>query len=228
MRMSYSIIFFCSSRRRHTRCALVTGVQTCALPIFWITVPGIQGHVAYPHLADNPITPLVRLLNTLKARVLDEGSDWFAPSNLEVTDLSVGNTATNVIPGEARARLNIRFNDLHTGAALVEWIRTTASAIAPRAVLKAKISGEAFLTPPDGFSTKITQAVQAETGIEPRLSTGGGTSDARFIRRLCPVIEFGLPNATMHKADEAAAVHDIEALARIYTRITEDMFSELY
>src|SRR3546814_1670015 len=99
----------------------------------WITVPGIQGHVAYPHLADNPITPLVRLLNTLKARVLDEGSDWFAPSNLEVTDLSVGNTATNVIPGEARARLNIRFNDLHTGAALVEWIRTTASAIAPRA-----------------------------------------------------------------------------------------------
>lgn len=194
----------------------------------WITVPGIQGHVAYPHLADNPITPLVRLLNTLKARVLDEGSDWFAPSNLEVTDLSVGNTATNVIPGEARARLNIRFNDLHTGAALVEWIRTTASAIAPRAVVEAKISGEAFLTPPDGFSTKITQAVQAETGIEPRLSTGGGTSDARFIRRLCPVIEFGLPNATMHKADEAAAVHDIEALARIYTRITEDMFSELY
>lgn len=194
----------------------------------WITVSGIQGHVAYPHLADNPITPLVRLLNTLKARVLDEGSDWFAPSNLEVTDLSVGNTATNVIPGEARARLNIRFNDLHTGAALVEWIRTTASAIAPRAVVEAKISGEAFLTPPDGFSTKITQAVQAETGIEPRLSTGGGTSDARFIRRLCPVIEFGLPNATMHKADEAAAVHDIEALARIYTRITEDMFSELY
>lgn len=194
----------------------------------WITVPGIQGHVAYPHLADNPITPLVRLLNTLKARVLDEGTDWFAPSNLEVTDLLVGNTATNVIPGEARARLNIRFNDLHTGAALVEWIRTTASAIAPRAVVEAKISGEAFLTPPDGFSTKITQAVKAETGIEPRLSTGGGTSDARFIRRLCPVIEFGLPNATMHKADEAAAVHDIEALARIYTRITEEMFSELY
>src|SRR3546814_6794387 len=108
---------------------------------------------------------------------------------MDVTDLSGGNTATNVIPGEARALLNIRFNDLHTGAALVEWIRTTASAIAPRAVLKAKISGEAFLTPPDGFSTKITQAVQAETGIEPRLSTGGGTSDARFIRRLCPVIE---------------------------------------
>src|SRR3546814_12282406 len=121
-----------------------------------------------------------------------------------MTDLSVGNTATNVIPGESGARLNIRFNDLHTGAALVEWIRTTASAIAPRAVLKAQISGEAFLTPPAGFSTKITQAVQAETGIEPRLSTSGGTSDARFIRRLCPVLASGHPHPPMHPAHEAA------------------------
>src|SRR3546814_4471493 len=115
---------------------------------------------------------------------LDEGSDWFAPSNLEVTDLSVGNTATNVIPGEARARLNIRFNDLHTGAARVEWIRTTASPIAPSAVLKAKISRAAFFTPPDRFSTKLTQAAERDSGLKPPLARRGGTWDARFTRRL--------------------------------------------
>lgn len=194
----------------------------------WITVPGTQGHVAYPHLAENPITALVLLLERLKGRALDEGTDWFSPSNLEVTDLSVGNPATNVIPAEARARLNIRFNDRHTGAELVEWIRKTAAEIAPRASIEAKISGEAFITRPDGFATLIADAIKAETGLEPKLSTSGGTSDARFIRRLCPVIEFGLPNATMHKADEAAAIEDIKALARIYTRISEDIFSALY
>lgn len=192
----------------------------------WITVPGTQGHVAYPHLTDNPISHLVRILDRLKARALDEGTDWFSPSNLEVTDLSVGNTATNVIPGEARARLNIRFNDRHTGAELVEWVRQVVAEEAPRAMIEAKISGEAFLTPPGDFSSLIADAIRAETGIDPKLSTSGGTSDARFIRRLCPVVEFGLPNATMHKADEAAAVDDIEALARIYMRIIERTFSD--
>lgn len=191
----------------------------------WITVPGTQGHVAYPHLADNPITQLVALLERLKAESLDQGNDWFSPSNLEVTDLSVGNPATNVIPAEARARLNIRFNDTHTGASLVEWIRKTAAQIAPKAIIEAKISGEAFLTPPGDFSTLVVDAIRAETGQEAKLSTSGGTSDARFIRRLCPVVEFGLSNATMHKADEAAAVDDIESLARIYTRIARLIFS---
>lgn len=191
----------------------------------WITVPGVQGHVAYPHLADNPITGLVRLLDRLKVRPLDEGTDWFSPSNLEITDLAVGNPATNVIPGEARARLNIRFNDRHQGASLVEWIRAAAAEIVPAAIIEAKISGEAFLTPPGAFSGLVAEAICEETGVDPRLSTSGGTSDARFIRRLCPVVEFGLPNATMHKADEAAAVEDIEALARIYTRIASRVLS---
>ncbi len=191
----------------------------------WITVPGVQGHVAYPHLADNPVTHLVRLLDRLKSEPLDQGTEWFAPSNLEVTDLSVGNQATNVIPAQARARLNIRFNNLHSGAELVDWIRRVAGEVAPKAVVEAKISGEAFLTPPDGFSALVVDAIRVETGIEPKLSTSGGTSDARFIRRLCPVMEFGLANATMHKADEAAAVDDIEALARIYMRIAEAVFS---
>lgn len=191
----------------------------------WITVHGMQGHVAYPHLADNPITPLVRLLDRLKAETLDQGNDWFSPSNLEVTDLSVGNQATNVIPAEACARLNIRFNDGHSGAELVEWIRRIAAEISSKIEVEARISGEAFLTPPGDFSALIANAIRAETGLEARLSTSGGTSDARFIRRLCPVVEFGLANATMHKADEAAAVEDIEVLARIYTRIVEQVFS---
>lgn len=194
----------------------------------WITVPGVQGHVAYPHLADNPITALIRLLDRLKARELDQGTEWFSPSNLEVTDLSVGNPATNVIPAEAKARLNIRFNDRHSGAELVEWIRAVAAEVAPRAVIEAKISGEAFLTPPDGFSTAVADAIRAETGLEAKLSTSGGTSDARFIRRLCPVVEFGLANATMHKADEAVAVADIEGLTRIYMRIAGTILSTAY
>mgnify|MGYP003582695409 CR=1 FL=1 len=194
----------------------------------WITVPGVQGHVAYPHLADNPVTTLIRLLDRLKARALDTGNEWFSPSNLEVTDLSVGNPATNVIPAEAKARLNIRFNDLHSGAALVEWVRSVADEVAPKAVIAAKISGEAFLTPPDGFSSMITDAIRAETGIEPKLSTSGGTSDARFIRSVCPVVEFGLANATMHKADEAVAVDDIETLQRIYMRIIGATLSAVY
>jgi len=190
-----------------------------------ITIAGVQGHVAYPHLADNPITRLVRLLDRLKARTLDEGNDWFQPSNLEVTDLAVGNTATNVIPGEARARLNIRFNNVHSGQSLIDWISREAAEIAPGARVEGRISGEAFLTEPGDFLTRIARIVEGETGLVPEFSTSGGTSDARFIRRLCPVVEFGLPNATMHKANEAAAVDDIRALARIYARLSLEILS---
>jgi succinyl-diaminopimelate desuccinylase len=183
----------------------------------WLTVDGAQGHVAYPHLADNPIPRLVAMLAELDALVLDKGSDWFQPSNLEVTDIEVGNPATNVIPAQARARLSIRFNDLHTGQGLVERV----SAIAARhgGTARAVISGESFITLPGAFSTLIAQAVVAETGVEPELSTTGGTSDARFLRALCPVVEFGLCNATMHKKDEAVAVEDLRVLTRIYRRI---------
>ncbi|MFM9936186.1 MAG: succinyl-diaminopimelate desuccinylase [Novosphingobium sp.] len=183
----------------------------------WLTAKGAQGHVAYPHLADNPIPRLVALLAELNAIVLDEGSDWFQASNLEVTDLAVGNPATNVIPAEARARLSIRYNDHHTGRALVD--RVTEIAAKHRTDVRATLHGEAFITLPGEQSALVSAAVEAETGLVPELSTTGGTSDARFLRALCPVIEFGLTNATMHKTDEAVAVEDLRVLTRIYRRI---------
>jgi succinyl-diaminopimelate desuccinylase len=186
---------------------------------FWITVPGTQGHVAYPHLADNPVPKLVRALAAIDALVLDSGTDWFQASNIEFTDLEVGNNATNVIPGVAKARLSIRFNDLHTGAGLVERITALVKEHAPQADVKYRISGEPFLTPPGDFSAMISDAIKAVTGIETELSTTGGTSDARFLKALCPVAEFGLNNGTMHKLDEAVAVADLEMLTLIYADV---------
>ncbi|RVT41810.1 succinyl-diaminopimelate desuccinylase [Sphingobium algorifonticola] len=186
----------------------------------WITVAGSQGHVAYPHLADNPIPRLIRILAAIEAITLDAGTDWFQPSNIEITDITVGNPATNVIPAQASARLSIRFNDRHSGTSLVARIR----AIVERedgATLDAKISGEPFLTPPGAFSTLISDAIDAATGIRPELSTTGGTSDARFLSRLCPVVEFGLCNATMHKLDEAVALADLAVLTTIYADILD-------
>ena len=185
----------------------------------WITVPGRQGHVAYPHLADNPITPLIAMLAEIEGITLDTGNAWFQPSNIEITDLHVGNPATNVIPGAAQARLSIRFNDEQNGGALVERITAIARAHAPAAQVTGRISGEAFLTQPGPFSAMIADAIRAETGIEPELSTTGGTSDARFLSKLCPTVEFGLLNATMHKVDEAVAVDDLYALTRIYAGV---------
>jgi succinyl-diaminopimelate desuccinylase len=185
----------------------------------WIDVQGMQGHVAYPHLADNPVTRLVRALDAVAAMKLDDGSEWFQPSNLEITDLAVGNPAHNVIPAKASARLNIRFNDLHNGTSLSDQVRKLLLAHAPDATLTVKISGESFLTPPGPLSDLVVAAIREETGVETELSTSGGTSDARFLRRLCPVVEFGLPNATMHKLDEAVAIPDLHALQRTYARI---------
>jgi succinyl-diaminopimelate desuccinylase len=185
----------------------------------WLEVEGREGHVAYPHLADNPVPRLVALLAELDALALDQGTDWFQPSNLEITDISVGNPATNVIPPKAAARISIRFNDCHTGESLTELISTIAARHGGTA--RSVISGEAFITLPGAFSELVRDAVKAETGIEPEASTTGGTSDARFLRALCPVIEFGLNNATMHKRDEAVAIADLPVLARIYRRIAE-------
>lgn len=185
----------------------------------WLEVDGREGHVAYPHLADNPIPRLVALLAELEALELDQGTDWFQPSNLEITELEVGNPAHNVIPSRAVARISIRFNDLHTGADLESRISAIAEKHGGRA--RAVISGEPFLTAPGAFSALIAAAVEAETGIVPLASTTGGTSDARFLKDVCPVIEFGPPNATMHKRDEAIALDDLAALARIYRRIAE-------
>lgn len=189
----------------------------------WITCKGAQGHVAYPHLADNPIPRLIALLAELDALVLDGGTDWFQPSNLEVTDLEVGNKATNVIPAEARARISIRFNDQHSGATLVAMVEEIGRR--HKCEVRAVISGESFITLPGDFSAIIADAVKAETGLDPELSTSGGTSDARFLRALCPVVEFGLCNATMHKTDEAVALEDLQVLQRIYTRIAVSALS---
>ncbi|HEX9948252.1 MAG TPA: succinyl-diaminopimelate desuccinylase [Allosphingosinicella sp.] len=185
----------------------------------WIRVPGVQGHVAYPHRADNPVPKLARVIAALEAIHLDDGSEAFQPSNLEVTAVETGSSATNLIPGSATAQLNIRFNNLHRGEDLVALVRRTAEAEAPGATVEAMISGEAFLTPAGPLYELITRAIREETGVEPMLSTSGGTSDGRFLIELCPVVDFGLPNATMHKLDEAAAVEDMRALERIYARI---------
>ena len=185
----------------------------------WITVPGTQGHVAYPHRADNPIPKLAKVIDALEALHLDDGNDSFQPSNLEITAVETSSKATNVIPGFARAQLNIRFNNLHRGADLVELVRRTAGQAAPGAAVEAKISGEAFLTPAGPIYEIVSAAIEAETGTAPRLSTHGGTSDGRYLISLCPVVDFGLPNGTMHKLDEAAAVGDVHALQRIYARV---------
>jgi succinyl-diaminopimelate desuccinylase len=182
----------------------------------WIEVPGQQGHVAYPQLADNPVTRLIAALAEIDALVLDAGNDWFQPSNIEVTDLAVGNPAHNVIPGKASARLNIRFNSEQRGADLVQRIEAVVHRHAPAATVVATVSGEAFLTEPGALSATMGAAIEAHTGIVPTLSTTGGTSDARFLSRLCPTIEFGLINATMHQVDEAVAVDDLHTLTAIY------------
>lgn len=185
----------------------------------WITVPGRQGHVAYPHLADNPIPKLVAALSEIDAIVLDAGTEWFQPSNIEVTDLAVGNPATNVIPARAAARISIRFNDRHRGADLAERVTAVVRRHAPDAAVEARISGEAFLTEPGPLSALVASAVEAHAGIVPVLSTTGGTSDARFLSAICPTVEFGLVNATMHKTDEAVALADLVTLADIYETV---------
>ncbi len=185
----------------------------------WITVNGMQGHVAYPHLADNPITKLGKILSEIDAIQLDEGTDWFQPSNIEFTDLSVGNPAHNVIPAKAEGRLSIRFNDQHSGDSLSAMVRDIVERNGGE--LNPIISGEPFLTPPGELSGLIAAAITEVTGVEPELSTTGGTSDARFLSKIVPVVEFGLCNATMHKLDEAVAVDDLDRLAQIYALVVE-------
>ncbi|MGH7119492.1 MAG: succinyl-diaminopimelate desuccinylase [Acetobacteraceae bacterium] len=184
-----------------------------------ITVHGRQGHVAYPALADNPVHRLLAALAPLIAVPLDAGSAWFEPSGLEITTIDVANPTSNVIPATARASLNIRFNDLHRGGDLAAWLRSALARHADRAELDIAISAEPFLTEPGPEITKLATTIGAATGISPRLETGGGTSDARFIRSLCPVAEFGLVGASMHQADEHVALAELAALSEIYRAI---------
>ena len=187
----------------------------------WISVPGKEGHVAYPQLADNPITKLVRVLSAVEAVVLDDGTPDFQPSNIEITTVDVGNPATNVIPAEARARLSIRFNNLHRGEDLAAMITALVHEHAPDASVTPVVSGEAFLTRPGPWVDLVCDCMTAVTGRTPERSTTGGTSDARFLHVLAPIVECGLVNATMHKRDEAVAIPDLHALVAIYRRVLE-------
>jgi succinyl-diaminopimelate desuccinylase len=192
----------------------------------WIEVPGTQGHVAYPHRTDNPVPRLARVIAALDSVHLDDGTDVFPPSNLEFTAISTPTSASNVIPGSATGQLNIRFNNLHKGADLVDLVKEIADREAPGSKVTARISGEAFLTPPGPLYEVIVEAIEEETGAKPELSTSGGTSDGRFLIQLCPVVDFGLPNATMHKVGECAAIEDIRSLSRIYERIVRKVLAD--
>lgn len=191
----------------------------------YLTQHGTQGHVAYPQHADNPLPKLVKLLDKLASTPLDDGTEHFQPSNLEITSIDVGNPATNVIPSAGRAVFNIRFNDLHTGDSLKHWLLENLASVGEHFDLDVSVSGEAFLTPPGLLSDVMSEAVKAVTGIAPELSTSGGTSDARFIKDHCPVAEFGLMNATAHKVDECVAVEDIHALTGIYANMIKGYFA---
>ncbi|MFZ0099756.1 MAG: succinyl-diaminopimelate desuccinylase [Gemmobacter sp.] len=200
------------------------GSMTC-----WFTATGVQGHSAYPHRAKNPLSALVRLLTRLEAQPLDAGTEHFDASTLAITTVDCGNPATNVIPARGHATVNIRFNDAHSGASLTEWLAGHARAVEAETgvqiAMRVQISGESFLTPPGEFSDLIARAVEAETGRVPELSTSGGTSDARFIKNHCPVVEFGLVGKTMHQVDERIEIEQIEQLKAIYTRILTDYFA---
>ncbi len=195
----------------------------------WITAHGVQGHSAYPHRARNPMSALVRLLAALEAQPLDQGTAHFDASTLAITTIDCGNPATNVIPAKGTATVNIRFNDSHSGASLTAWLQDKADAVAAetgvRFDLRVSISGESFLTPPGAFTDLVAKAVQAETGVVPEASTSGGTSDARFVKDHCPVVEFGLVGQTMHQVDERVEVAQIVRLKAIYTRILQDYFA---
>jgi succinyl-diaminopimelate desuccinylase len=194
-----------------------------------ITAQGVQGHSAYPQRAKNPLTALVRLLDRLASTELDQGTDHFDASTLAITTVDTGNPASNVIPAQARATVNIRFNDRHTGASLSDWLRAQAAEVevdtGVRIGLAVSVSGEAFLTPPGALSDLVARAVQAETGRVPTLSTTGGTSDARFVKDHCPVVEFGLVGRTMHQVDERVEVAQIVALKAVYARVLRDYFA---
>lgn len=200
------------------------GSMTC-----WFSAAGVQGHSAYPHRAKNPMSALVRLLARLEEKPLDEGTPHFDASTLAITTIDCGNPATNVIPARGSATVNIRFNDLHSGASLSEWLSAHAAAVQAETGVQIscrfQISGEAFLTPPGELSDLVAAAVQAETGRTPALSTSGGTSDARFVKAHCPVVEFGLVGRTMHSVDERVEVAQIGQLKAIYSRILRDYFA---
>lgn len=195
----------------------------------YFTVTGVQGHAAYPHRANNPLPAMARLIDQLSTASLDAGTEHFDASTLAVVTMDTDNPATNVIPAQCRATVNIRFNDAHSGASLTDWLQEHADKVAKafdvRIDLEVVISGESFITPPGELSDLVARAVQVETNRTPVLSTSGGTSDARFVQHHCPVVEFGLVGKTMHQVDERVEIAQIHQLKSIYTRILRDYFA---
>ena len=195
-----------------------------------ITATGIQGHSAYPDRANNPIVAMVKLLDKLESHQLDVGTEHFDPSTLAITSVDTGNNASNVIPAVTKATVNIRFNDSHSGSSLASWLKDEIEKVSADYGIKFKtdfkISGESFITPPGELSDLISKAVKQELGVTPKLSTTGGTSDARFIKDMCPVTEFGLVAKTMHAVDEKVETKQINQLKEIYTRILEAYFEK--
>ena len=195
-----------------------------------ITATGIQGHSAYPDRSNNPIVAMVKLLDKLVSHQLDSGTEHFDPSTLAITSVDTGNKASNVIPAVTKATINIRFNDSHSGSSLVSWLKDEIEKVSAEYGIKFKtdfkISGESFITPPGELSDLISKAVKQELGVTPKLSTTGGTSDARFIKDICPVTEFGLVGKTMHAVDEKVEIKQINQLKEIYTRILEAYFEK--
>ena len=191
----------------------------------WITVRGVQGHTAYPQLADNPLPRLARMLSALADTPIDDGTDHFQPSNLQLTTVDVGNPATNVIPAAARAAFNIRFNDLHSGESILAWVRERLDSVGGDYELETRLTGESFLTPPGRLSDLIQRAIGSAVDGEAALSTTGGTSDARFIKDYCAVAEFGAVGQTMHKVDERVSLADLAALGQIYEGVLNGYFA---
>ncbi len=198
---------------------------------FEITWQGVQGHSAYPHKAVNPVTPLARLIDRVASHELDRGNAHFGPSTLAVTNFDTGNPANNVIPASANARFNIRYNTEHTAASLKDWVERECETVKQQMGGSYSIAivegADAFMTEPGPFVSVIANAVEAETGVKPKLDTGGGTSDARFIKDYCPVVEFGPINQTIHQANENIPVADLELLTRVYRRMLDDWFAEV-
>ncbi len=195
----------------------------------FFSATGVQGHSAYPQRARNPVPALAKLIDRLATQTLDDGTEHFEPSTLAVTTFDTGNPATNVIPAACRATVNIRFSDAHTSAGLTDWLANECAIVKQQSgidiAMTTKVSGESFLTPPGELSALVASAVTAETGVTPKFSTSGGTSDARFIKSHCPVVEFGLVGQTMHQVDERVEVAQIHALQAIYGRILRDYFA---
>ena len=193
----------------------------------WLTVTGVQGHTAYPHLAENPLSKLVKMLEPLAEEQLDQGTEYFPPTTVAISSIDTGNSASNVIPQKVTASFNIRFNDSRTAEDIEKWLRAHFDSVGGNYTLETACSSNAFITEPGALSDDLVSAVKAVVGTQPEMSTTGGTSDARFIRKFCPVFEFGVVGKTMHKLNEHVEVKDVELLTDIYTELLDRFFKRV-